>query len=215
MTALPPTNPMPTAPTTTPTITTTTTPTTSSTPAQQPTPAAGTNTVTPTTTPQPQQAATPMSATEQTPAQQASTPTTMDSKVIQFSENAAVTTFSYDYKNYQDSLDKMEPFFTKNGWISFNKALKQSNNLQVIQKEKLSVSATLSGKSQVTHHNNGSDKELWQVQVPIQVTYKNEKNDQIQQDLVIRLSITKVDTTKNSNGMGIDQFVATIAAKKS
>ncbi len=128
--------------------------------------------------------------------------------LIDFSQKAAVVTFTYNYQNYKQNLQAMQSYFTKVGWDSFNKALTASNNLDVVQKEKLSVSATLNGQAEVTQHQQTAIGQTWQVNVPIIVTYQNDKKQTVQQDLTVKLSIATVNTNENANGIGITQFIA-------
>ena len=159
---------------------------------------------TPTTAPTTIPATTPNSSTTAQPSTVFS-----QEKIMLFSQNAAIAAFTYDYKNYQESLRTMQSYFTATGWNSFNKALTESNNLEVVQKEKLIVTAALNGQAQVMQNQQSATGQTWQADVPIIVTYKTEQNQIVQQDLTVKLSITTVSTNENANGIGITQFIAT------
>lgn len=129
-------------------------------------------------------------------------------QILTFSEKVALAAFSYSYKNYQQDLTSMQPYFTQSGWTSFNKALSASNNLDVVQKEKLNVSAKVVGQAAITDQQNTATGQTWQVSVPVLVTYQNEKNQKVEQDLTVKLLITTVNTSDNPTGFGVQQFIA-------
>jgi hypothetical protein len=131
-----------------------------------------------------------------------------EEKLLEFAQKAALATFTYDYSNYQKDIQNMQMYFTQTGWASFNKALTASNNLDVVQKEKLTVNAAMNGQAEITQHQQTATGQEWQVTVPVIVTYKNDKNQQIQQHLRVKLAIATVDTNLNPNGIGINQFIA-------
>lgn len=133
--------------------------------------------------------------------------------VLDFAQKAALASFSYDYSNYQQDMNNMQQYFSKTGWESFSKALAASNNLDVVQKEKLTVSAVLDGQPTVTQQQQTATGQEWQVEVPITVTYKNDKNQQIQQNLKVKMIVQTVSTDINPQGIGINQFIAMPASK--
>ncbi len=169
----------------------------------QPAPAASTGT---------QSDASTTPATDNTDAKaqnaQASNAVITPEKLKEFSKNAALASFTYNYQNYQSDMDAMKKYFSKEGWDSFSKALKASNNLNVVQKEKLTVSAKVNGDAKVTQNQQTATGQQWQVEVPLVVTYQNDKKQKITQDLVVKMIIGTVSTNENPAGIGINQFIA-------
>jgi len=96
-------------------------------------------------------------------------------------------------------LSELKKCFTKNGWKSFNTALKRSGNLETIKKEKLNVSPTITGDVSVNQEKDNQ----WKVTLPMTVTYKNDK-DQVKQELNISLLISR----KKTGDLGIMQLIA-------
>ena len=80
--------------------------------------------------------------------------------------------------------------------------------MAIVQKEKLTVSETLNGQAEVTQHQQTASGQNWQVTVPVIVTYQNDKNQTVQQDLLVKLLIVTVSTDVNPSGIGIEQFIA-------
>lgn len=211
-------SPQPTTPVAAPASTTTTTAAQPTAPTSTPTAAPSANnppaqTVTPATN-----STTPSSNTTTAPANGTNKPVmtpeaSIDNKtLISFSQQAAQAAFTYSYDNVQDNLKKLQTFFTPNGWTSFNKALTASNNLKVVEQEKLNVTAKVAGESKVSNHQQTAQGQQWHVDVPLQVTYANAKQQKVEQSLMIKLVLATVNTDVNNHGVAIKQFIATPAS---
>ena len=119
--------------------------------------------------------------------------------LLKWSENAALETFSLNYKSLDNQLSKIKSCFTKQGWESFNQALKKSGNLDAIKKQQLSMSAKVDGKPEITDQQEKS----WKVTIPLAVTYQNSQKQMVQK-LIIDLMVG----VKISGDLGINQVVA-------
>jgi intracellular multiplication protein IcmL len=184
------------APTTTSTSTTSTTATT----------APGTVTTT-TTTPAP---AAPTiinkneGASPNAPANQANM---SDNDVLNWASTAAQQAYTYDFKNYQKQLQMLQDQFTPEGWKAFMAALKQSNNLNVVQTRKLVASATPTGKATIVKEGVINNLYTWKIQLPMQAVYESESR-LIKQNLIVTMLVTR--STSNPKGVGITHFVAVV-----
>ena len=69
-------------------------------------------------------------------------PNQSDSAVLQWANQAAIASFTYNFVNYRDELQASSGFFTPEGWDQFLSALQQSNNLDAVKAKKLIVSAS-------------------------------------------------------------------------
>lgn len=141
-------------------------------------------------------------------------PALSQTTIIEFAQKAAVACFTYNYQTYEQDLQSMKQYFTQAGWNSFNKALTESNNLAVVQKEKLMVIGKVTGQAEMLQHQDTATGQNWQIQLPLMVIYQNDKQ-QTSQNLTVKLSISTVSTNENPNGFGIEQFIAMPAATTS
>ncbi len=199
-----PTNPTgPTTTTSTSSTTATTQPATGTVTTTTTNPAPG---ITTTTTPAP--AAAPVNnnqgASPDAPVNQANM---SDNDVLNWATTAAQQAYTYDFKNYQKQLQLLQEQFTPEGWKAFMAALKQSNNLNVVQQRKLVASATPTGKAIVVKEGVTNGLYTWKILLPMQAVYESESR-LIKQNLMVTMLVTR--STSNPKGVGITHFVAVI-----
>lgn len=130
-----------------------------------------------------------------------------ESQVIKWAEAVALEAFTYNYQNYQKHLEKLSESFTAQGWQSYTKALKESNNLDSVIKQQINVTAKVTDRSKLLEQRGNQDMHAWKVQIPVQVTYKNPRGE-MQQNLLVELTISTGFKVANSTGLGVMQFVA-------
>ena len=76
-----------------------------------------------------------------TPLTQLDMPNQADSAVLQWANQAAIASFTYNFVNYHEELKAASVYYTTDGWRSFIDGLNKSNNLEVVKSKKLIVSA--------------------------------------------------------------------------
>lgn len=120
--------------------------------------------------------------------------------VTQWSEKAAIQSFSFDHHLIDDQLTKLKACYTDQGWQGFNTALQTSGNLNAIKSQQLIVSSSLSGEIKI----NEVKENQWKVAVPLQVIYQNHQ-EKVPQQLTVNLLVGR----KISGDLGIMQMIAT------
>lgn len=143
-----------------------------------------------------------------------STPVT-ENYIKSIAQNTAFAAFNYDYTNYQQRLSQLSLNFTKEGWQTFSKALTESNNLAVMQQNKLTVTGQLSGISKIIFHNDQNNSNRWVVEVPMQVIYSSPDNKKLTHNIIVHVGVVSVDRNINPNGLAVTQFVAKPDVSKS
>ena len=136
-----------------------------------------------------------------------SKPNQSDISILTFANRAILSAFSYDYKNHEDALNASSKFFTKKGWKEFLIALENSNNIDVVIKNKLTVSATPIGSPIITNKGILKGVYSWRVVMPVIIKYQNSVESSTSKSSVTIL-ITRTPRKDSSNGIGITQFVA-------
>jgi len=122
-----------------------------------------------------------------------------------WANEAIVTTYTYDYKNYLQQQKEIAKYFTSEGWINYTKALNVSKLPESVQKNAYYVSAVaLEPPKMVT-----LDPTHWQAIMPLLVVYKNPQYQQ-QQTLKIILSFTKSRSGQGVRGFSITSLKATV-----
>lgn len=138
-------------------------------------------------------------------------PNQSDSAILQWANQAAIATFSYNFVNYRSELVAASGFFTAEGWDQFVSALGASNNLEAIKAKKLVVSAVATSAPVILQKGVLNGRYAWRIQMPILVTYQS-ASEFSQQNLNVTMLVTRVDTLNSPRGIGIAQFVSAPAS---
>jgi intracellular multiplication protein IcmL len=133
-------------------------------------------------------------------------PNQSDSAVLQWANQAAIASFTYNFVNYRDELQASSGFFTAEGWDQFLSALQQSNNLDAVKAKKLIVSSVATRAPIILQKGILNGSFSWRVQMPILVTYQS-ASEFTQQNNVVTMLIMRVSTLNSPRGIGISQFV--------
>ncbi len=119
--------------------------------------------------------------------------------VITWSEKAAIQSFTYNSENIDEKLLNLKNCFTDQGYTSYTDALSKSGNVEAIKSQQLSVSSIVDGKTKI----NKLEDHKWQIKVPLQVVYQNNK-EKLTQLLFIDMLVAR----KVSGDLGISQIIA-------
>lgn len=122
--------------------------------------------------------------------------------IVPWAEKATQQSFDFKYDAIDKQLTALKACYTDQGWQSFNDALQKSGNVTAITSQKLTVSTSISGSSNLTEVKENQ----WKVTVPVEVLYQNEK-DKITQSLNVDLLVGR----KPSGDLGIMQIVVSPA----
>ena len=134
-------------------------------------------------------------------------PNQSDSAVLQWANQAAIASFTYNFVNYRSELQAASGFFTAEGWEQFLTALKLSNNLDAVKDKKMIVSAVATQAPVILKKGVMlNDRYEWKVQMPILVTYQS-ASEFSQQSNIVTMLITRVSTLNSPRGIGISQFI--------
>jgi len=131
--------------------------------------------------------------------------------VLSWASEAAVAAYTYDYANYQTSLQTTSRYFTPGSWKSFMAALVASGNLTKIIKNKMTVSATVIGKPVLLAQGELAGRYSWRIQLPLLVTYQGAKTTTYQQSIIVTMLVVRTSPLEGSaGGLGIKQFIALV-----
>ncbi|VEB36915.1 DotI/IcmL family type IV secretion protein [Legionella cherrii] len=120
--------------------------------------------------------------------------------VVRWAEYAVLHSFDFDFQSFDTQLKNLRACYTKNGWTSFVNALHDSKNINSIKTQNLMVSSSLDGEVQLID----TQENQWQMNVPIKVFYKNDK-----EEVTHFLNVYIVISWRNAFKLGIAQIVAT------
>lgn len=134
-------------------------------------------------------------------------------EVLAWTKNMVEAIYTYNYQNYKSVLGSIRLSFTGPGYESYSKALEQSKNLEAVQEKKLVVSAKAIGEPKIRKEGSVNGIYTWEVELPVEVTYKSEKQV-IHQKLKVVVEIVRVKYVRNSQGLGINRIAAEIASSE-
>jgi intracellular multiplication protein IcmL len=131
-----------------------------------------------------------------------------DQEIKQWANLAIIAAYSYNYVNYRTELEAASEFFTGDGWNTFIKALKSSNNLQAIINNKFVMSASATEAPIIEEKGVINGVYSWRITMPILVTYQSSALYS-QTPLSISILVSRESTLNTPKGIGIAQFVST------
>jgi intracellular multiplication protein IcmL len=133
-------------------------------------------------------------------------PNQADSSVLQWANQAAIASYSYNFVNYRKELQSASEFYTAIGWEQFMGALKSSNNLEAVKTKKLIVSAVATQAPVILRKGLLNGSYSWRIQMPLLVTYQS-ASQFTQENYMMTMMIQRVSTFNNPRGIGISQIV--------
>lgn len=137
-------------------------------------------------------------------------PNQSDAAVLQWANQAAIASYSYNFVNYRDELQAASVFFTPEGWNQFLDALQKSNTLDSVRAKKLIVSAVATRAPIILQKGLLNGRYSWRVQMPVLVTYQS-ASEFAQVNTVVTLLITRISTLNSPRGIGISQIIVSPA----
>lgn len=132
-------------------------------------------------------------------------PNLLPDTLIRWASKAAITAYTFVYVNYDQQLQLARPYFTEAGWQDYLQSVNPV--LDTIVKNKLIINGMVSGTPVISNQGELPGKGYtWRVQIPFLVTYQS-ANVVTKRNFYVVITIVKVPTTMNPQGIGIDQFV--------
>lgn len=133
-------------------------------------------------------------------------PNQSDTAVLQWANQAAIASFSYNFVNYRKELQAASEFFTAAGWQMFTQALYSSNDLNAVEAKKLIVSAVATGAPVILQKGLLNGRYSWRIQMPILATYQS-ASQFTQSNYNVTMMIQRVSTLDSPQGIGISQII--------
>ena len=133
-------------------------------------------------------------------------PNLSNAAILQWANEAAISSYTYNFVNYRKALQDASQYFTPEGWQAFLSALKSSNNLDAVTAKKLIVTAVATGAPVIQEQGVLLGRYTWRVQMPMLVSYQS-ANQVSQQNVMVNMLITRISTLSSARGIGIAQFV--------
>lgn len=132
-------------------------------------------------------------------------PNLLPDTIIRWASKAAILAYSFDWVNYDNEISQVRPFFTNGGWDSFLRSI--NNVIKSVVQGQLFVNGIVNGTPVISNQGPLPSKgQVWRVQIPFLVTYQSANNIS-KRNFLVTLTIVRISTAINPQGVGIDQFV--------
>lgn len=132
-------------------------------------------------------------------------PNLLPDTILRWGSKAATIAYTFDFLDYANQIAAARPYFTNDGWQDY---LRSVNTLiTTITEKKLIVYGVVSGPPVISNEGALMGREyVWRIQIPFLVTYLS-GSDKKTKNFYVILTIVRVPTEVNPQGIGIDQFV--------
>lgn len=132
-------------------------------------------------------------------------PNLLPDTLLRWASKAASTAYTFDFVNYEQEINQARSYFTDAGWTDFRAAI--SGVLSTIVQNQLFITGVVSGAPVISNQGPLPGKGyVWRVQIPFLVTYQS-ANTTTTAFFIVVVSIVRVPTSTNPQGIGIDQFI--------
>jgi intracellular multiplication protein IcmL len=131
-------------------------------------------------------------------------PNTLPGTILTWASKAAVAAYTFDFAGYESQTALAKPYFTPAGWQAYQAGIK--NVIRRITKQKLFVNGVVSAPPVISNQGElPGHGYSWRVQIPFLVTYQSSQESKTE-NYYVSMTIVKVPTTINPQGIGIEQF---------
>jgi len=132
-------------------------------------------------------------------------PNLLPNTILEWASKAATISYTFDFVNSAKQIAQARPFYTADGWQDYLNSV--SGVIGTIVQNQLFVNGVVSGPPVIANQGPLPGKGyVWRVQIPFLVTYQS-ANITTKRNFIVIISIIRVPTNVNPQGIGIDQFV--------
>jgi len=132
-------------------------------------------------------------------------PNLLPDTLLRFASKAATVAYTFDFVNYNEQIDNVRPFFTDTGWKDYIASVKKL--IETIVAGQIFVYGVVAGTPVISNQGPLPGKGYtWRIQIPFLVTYRTSETVR-NREFMVRVMLVRVPTSKNPQGVGIDQFI--------
>lgn len=130
--------------------------------------------------------------------------------VLQWSTQAALAAYNYNYKTWRQDLQAASQFFTDRGWNNFQEALRSSRTIDAVVRRKWIVTAAATKApvilNQAVLRGYKEPRMAWQIKLTMDVQFTG-ANDFVDRTFDVTMLVIRVSSLNAPRGIGIEQFV--------
>ncbi len=132
-------------------------------------------------------------------------PNLLPDTILRWASKAAVVAYTFDFANYQNQINAARPYFTEAGWKDYLQSV--SGLIDTIVQNKVIINGVVTGTPVISNQGPLPGRGyVWRIQIPFLVTYQV-GGPPVKRNYYVVITIVRVPTNVNPQGIGIDQFV--------
>lgn len=129
--------------------------------------------------------------------------------LLTWASKAVTESYNYDFAKYQDQIQGMSVYYSKEGHDAYVDKLNSNGVLDTIKKNQLIVSAVPSGAPVVDAEAVVDGIYSWKVTVPVLVTYTGKES--ATRKKMVQIVVRRASTLEKPDGLEIHSFVESSA----
>lgn len=115
--------------------------------------------------------------------------------------------YMLDFQNYRTRIEDNAQYFTPEGFEDYKQGLQDSGRLNMIREGWFVASAVPTAPPVIVQEGVVAGHYMWRVRVPIVVSYASRTHSVPDQNLMLTITIRRVQTYENPYAIGITQIV--------
>lgn len=132
-------------------------------------------------------------------------PSQIPTTILRWASKGAVAAYTFGFATYKQQLAALRPYFTADGWDAYNASV--AGLIQTVVQNQIFVNGVVSGPPVIASQGYEFGRGyVWHVQLPFLVTYQTAEITS-QKNYLVLITIVKVPTQINPQGIGIDEFI--------
>lgn len=140
-----------------------------------------------------------------TPVDASVKPHVANTVVLAWANESMVTTFSYDFANYNNSFQIASNYYTPAGWVELTNRHKEMKDLEQVIDKKMTMSAVASGPAKLISQGPVNGVYSWLVEAPYLLVASDSSHD-IKRNILVRSLIVRADPDVHYRGLAIDKI---------
>jgi hypothetical protein len=117
--------------------------------------------------------------------------------------------FALDFLHWDRQLKKLEASFTPAGFLGYQKFLKDEGVIRMLDSQRLNLTCRLNGAPVLTDRNKDKKHPVWQLELPVTMTFHSSNGPVKSQNLEILLEVTKEDPVSKPQALVIRKSLFT------
>ncbi|MEE3003290.1 MAG: DotI/IcmL family type IV secretion protein [Pseudomonadota bacterium] len=125
--------------------------------------------------------------------------------VLAWMNEAMVSTFSFDFANFERSFQQASNYYTPQGWLEMDKRHTEMKDLEKIKEMKMAMSAVATGPAKIISQGVVNNIYSWVVEAPYMLVASDISHSQ-KRNILVRSLIVRADPDVHYRGIAIDKI---------